>query len=670
MVRSRYRSTLSSSSYLCSPMSTVSIASTSSHSVFDIIPSDAFNLILHKLGGLSGGKGNLTLLSLLFVSKWFKQRLEEEQFVLNSDGYLLLGKRVLEALTAGKTLLFSWVNKLFPSRLEIVMPRALVIIAGLGDLPLLQSLQGKMANPELTGKALSNFLLNTTLADSTIPTYFLDSIAEEAALNGHLHILKWMKSSCTLYEPCYLRKTTLAAARGGHLHILKWLRVSVKNCDWGAELVDNAFCGPTTNSQVELVLWLKRNSSDKSWEMREDSWGVGKPTQVPFSLLMTQNICKKMFAESYSCNCYEHEVSDILCKSSICTNLPSGGRQRVVNSRIEFVTSLLQACGFDTAYAMVNKLESPLDVRVKDIAKNLGIVDLTGLLFPYHDVHYRKLFFLHVEELLCTNAGSSVRSPHSRLISFDIDVCRARHQPSAYNCLRELPHSAEGGLAFNAIRNRDINLLKYFEEHLRRQLSWGFEVYYFLCKDFSLETCKWILGSGLVYIDLSRRARTLHDREPLAESGAFQQYNIGRYTVDNLTSGLCSIANTNKYKKEIELLSFVKDTVASLSSLLAIASTREDGDLFIYLIDGYKSFLADTIDDNLICFIVRHANKDMVRCLHERNLLFRGHTLTWSMLRTKCPKNPRGRETAAWLEQKETEDAARRELSPSNPTRF
>ncbi len=43
-----------------------------------------------------------------------------------------------------------------------------------------------------------------------------------AALNGHLHVLRWLKEECEDGQQIWCEKVFSFAARGGHLHILKW----------------------------------------------------------------------------------------------------------------------------------------------------------------------------------------------------------------------------------------------------------------------------------------------------------------------------------------------------------------------------------------------------------------------------------------------------------------
>ncbi len=52
----------------------------------------------------------------------------------------------------------------------------------------------------------------------------VERTANEAALNGHLEILKWLDRQGLPYGGAFSRNTSVCSARGGHLHCLKWLQ--------------------------------------------------------------------------------------------------------------------------------------------------------------------------------------------------------------------------------------------------------------------------------------------------------------------------------------------------------------------------------------------------------------------------------------------------------------
>ncbi len=80
-----------------------------------------------------------------------------------------------------------------------------------------------------------------------------------AALNGHLHIIKYLKEIG--YE---LDEYVCSfAAFNGHLNIIKWAREN--KCKWNDETYFNA----KTNGHINIIDWLKDNNCPKEWYINE-----------------------------------------------------------------------------------------------------------------------------------------------------------------------------------------------------------------------------------------------------------------------------------------------------------------------------------------------------------------------------------------------------------------
>lgn len=103
-----------------------------------------------------------------------------------------------------------------------------------------------------------------------------DIICDQAALNGHLHVLVWAleEKGFSLYARLYA-----LAAEGGHLNVLEWLRQ--ENCPWDA----SAYASAAKNGHTHTMQWVKdqgancEETSENDAEERgnvEESWPIAE----------------------------------------------------------------------------------------------------------------------------------------------------------------------------------------------------------------------------------------------------------------------------------------------------------------------------------------------------------------------------------------------------------
>ena len=76
-----------------------------------------------------------------------------------------------------------------------------------------------------------------------------DSTCNRAAENGHLEVLKWARE-----HGCHWNESTCAwAANNGHLEVLKWAREN--GCPWDESTCDSA----VAEGQLEVLKWAREN---------------------------------------------------------------------------------------------------------------------------------------------------------------------------------------------------------------------------------------------------------------------------------------------------------------------------------------------------------------------------------------------------------------------------
>lgn len=104
-------------------------------------------------------------------------------------------------------------------------------------------------------------------------------ICYKAAEHGHLNILKWIKSIGNLV----ISDTNIckAAAKGGQLEILKWLREN--NCQWDIDMCKEA----AKYGQLELLQWARQN--DCEWRYDNVYIQAAKSGQLEILQWLRQN---------------------------------------------------------------------------------------------------------------------------------------------------------------------------------------------------------------------------------------------------------------------------------------------------------------------------------------------------------------------------------------------
>jgi hypothetical protein len=86
----------------------------------------------------------------------------------------------------------------------------------------------------------------------------IDLLCSTASLNGHLHVLQWLRSQD---PPCPWGSDTCArAARNAHLHVLQWLRSQDPPCPWG-DTCDYA----ARNGHLHVLQWLRSQDPPCPW---------------------------------------------------------------------------------------------------------------------------------------------------------------------------------------------------------------------------------------------------------------------------------------------------------------------------------------------------------------------------------------------------------------------
>lgn len=81
------------------------------------------------------------------------------------------------------------------------------------------------------------------------PSSWSSLTCRDAAKNGHLHILQWLRNQD---PPCFWEsKTCSYTAKNGLLHVLKWLRSQNPPCDWYCDT-----CANSRNGHLHVIKWL------------------------------------------------------------------------------------------------------------------------------------------------------------------------------------------------------------------------------------------------------------------------------------------------------------------------------------------------------------------------------------------------------------------------------
>jgi hypothetical protein len=76
-------------------------------------------------------------------------------------------------------------------------------------------------------------------------------IVNEAATNGHLHVLEWILAKYN--KNLWGRKTCHSAAKNGHLEVLQWLRSRDPPCPWG----ESTFAAASGHNHKAITDWLQ-----------------------------------------------------------------------------------------------------------------------------------------------------------------------------------------------------------------------------------------------------------------------------------------------------------------------------------------------------------------------------------------------------------------------------
>jgi hypothetical protein len=89
-----------------------------------------------------------------------------------------------------------------------------------------------------------------------------------AAKNGHLDVLKWLRSQD---PPCpWSEYTCTHTAQNGHLEVLKWLRAQNPPCPW-----DKYTCAyAAKNGQLEVLKWLRSQDPPCPWDKWTCTWAA------------------------------------------------------------------------------------------------------------------------------------------------------------------------------------------------------------------------------------------------------------------------------------------------------------------------------------------------------------------------------------------------------------
>ena len=81
----------------------------------------------------------------------------------------------------------------------------------------------------------------------------------QAAGNGHLHIIQWLRVQD---PPCNCSNLAYEWAAGrGHLHIIQWLREQYPPCPWDPPPyeVNKIFSAAAESGQLHIMRWLYEN---------------------------------------------------------------------------------------------------------------------------------------------------------------------------------------------------------------------------------------------------------------------------------------------------------------------------------------------------------------------------------------------------------------------------
>jgi len=593
----------------------------STHDLYSILP-ELFSVITRKLGLGEDRNANVYILSLSFVCRRFNALLSETIFG-SSPAYNTLCLDIIREMERGNMSILPWCMDLFPSRIRLVVPLGLVTAARKGDLSTIQSLQHEILDPCLAGEALGEFLQERSRDPYNLPqtpftSFFLDSIVDEASLNGHLHILQWVKTSCRLYDPYYFYNAAISAARGGHMHILQWLRQNVQVCKRDQELLTASLYGPMTPSQVEVIRWAIRNTVYSNWTVPENT----SLTRFDFRLHVTGDFLRGLL-ESLTPRGYVTENGkhcglkgcSVGCGSPLYIDTSSDGRQALMVERFVFILSAVKECEVGTNYS-----HELLESVVTTNGDPVSISRMAGVLYPDPEGVDEEDLEYDVKQ------GHYDMSPPNLAIACDVLLSRIT---GARLPLHPAVASRNANLVMSVVLDREL-----FSPYRREKDFLGL---YLMFKTLSAKTC------------ISFLERAVPEWDPDNHLLYFPPRNEGDiqttlYGIDMLT------------RRERKELDCIVSSDAPITGLLAIATSRDTDELFKRVVTTYRDKLLPWhISHSLVVHVIEYGTKSMLECLYEHQQLGVWNVAYWSHMISFCPPTPEGSLIAHWLRERQEE---------------